>query len=99
MDGVLPGAGGVRSKTVTAIDLPDADEAAESAESAIDEVRELLVEGREQGYLTSSTSATCCRTSSLRPSRSRQPLSSLRRPGIEILEGDETASGRCRQRR
>jgi RNA polymerase primary sigma factor len=92
MDGVLPGAGGVRSKTVAAIDLPDADEAAQGAEPAIDEVCELLVEGREQGYLTYDHITDVLQDVDLTPAQIDNLALSFNDLGIEIVEDDELAA-------
>ena len=49
------------------VDLPAADGAAEPAEAAIDEVHELLIEGREQGYLNAAHIADALQDVDLTP--------------------------------
>src|ERR1035437_2370355 len=94
MDRVLPRATalGVRSKTMTVIDLPVTRGTTEPAEPAIDELRELVVEGHEQGYLTRDRIASALQDVELAPDQLENIFMLLTDQGIEILEGDETAA-------
>jgi RNA polymerase primary sigma factor len=82
----------VRSKTMTVIGLPATRGAAEPAEPAIDEVRELVVEGREQGYLTSDRIAGALQDVELTSEQLENIFMLLTDQGIELLESDETAT-------
>jgi hypothetical protein len=82
----------VRSKTMTVIDLPAAKGAAQPAEPAVDDVRELVAEGREQGYLTSDRIASALQDLELTPEQLENILMLLADQGIELLEGDETSA-------
>jgi len=66
-----------------------ADEAAQGADPARHELRELLVEGREQGYLTTDHIADALRDVELSPDRIELIFMRLSDEGIELLEGDE----------
>jgi RNA polymerase primary sigma factor len=71
-----------------AVDLPAADGAAEPAEAAIDEVRELLVEGREQGYLNAEHITDALQDVDLSPDQIDNIFLLLHDLGIDIVEGD-----------
>ena len=73
------------------IDLPAAHGAAQPAEPAIDELRELVAEGREQGYLTSDRIADGLQDVDLTPEQIDNIVMLLTDLGIDIIEGDETA--------
>jgi RNA polymerase primary sigma factor len=73
------------------IDLPAAHGAAQPAEPAIDELRELVAEGREQGYLTSDRIADVLQDVELTPDQLDNIFMLLTDLGIDIIEGDETA--------
>jgi RNA polymerase primary sigma factor len=73
------------------MDMPAASVAIEPAESAIDEVRELLEEGREQGCLTSDRVTDALQDVELTPEQLENVLTLFEDLGIELLEGDETA--------
>ena len=75
---------------MTVIDLPAASGPAEPMEP-IDEVRELIVEGHEQGYLTSEHIARALQDVELTPDQLEGIILLLTDQGIELLEGDETA--------
>jgi len=73
---------------MTVIDLPAAREAAESADPAIDEVRELVAEGREQGYLASEHIADALQEVELTPDQIDGIYNLFADLGIDIIEGD-----------
>ena len=77
---------------MTAIDLLAADEAAEPPQPAIDEVEELVSEGRELGYLTAEHIAAALQDVELAPEQIETIFSRLVDEGIEIVEGDETTT-------
>jgi DNA-directed RNA polymerase, sigma subunit (sigma70/sigma32) len=77
---------------MTVIDLPVTRGTTEPAEPAIDELRELVVEGREQGYLTRDRIASALQDVELAPDQLENIFMLLTDQGIEILEGDETAA-------
>src|ERR1035437_2337414 len=91
MDRVLPRATAlrVRSKTMTVIDLPVTRGTTEPAEPAIDELRELVVEGHEQGYLTRDRIASALQDVELAPDQLEKIFMLLTDQGIESLAGDE----------
>ena len=74
---------------MTVIDLPAARGATEPAEPAIDEVRELVVEGHEQGYLTSDRIASVLQDVELTAEQLENIFMLLTDQGIELLESDE----------
>jgi RNA polymerase primary sigma factor len=74
---------------MTVRDQPAADGAAEPAEPALDELLELIAEGREQGYLSSDHIADALRDVELTPEQLEHILMFLADEGIEIVEGDE----------
>ena len=76
---------------MTVIDRPAADEAAQGAEPAGDELRELVVEGHEQGYLTAGHIADALRDVELTTDQIEAVFSRLADEGIDVLEGDEPA--------
>ena len=73
---------------MTVIDLPAAREAAESADPAIDEVRELVAEGREQGYLASEHITDVLQEVELTPDQIDGIYNLFADLGIDIIEGD-----------
>jgi RNA polymerase primary sigma factor len=73
------------------IDLPAAHGAAQPVEPAIDELRELVVEGHEQGYLTGDHIADVLQDVELTPDQLENIFMLLTDQGIELLESDETA--------
>jgi len=75
---------------MTVIDLPAASGPAEPMEP-IDEVRELIVEGHEQGYLTSEHIAHALQDVELTTDQLESIFLLLTDQGIELLEGDEAA--------
>jgi RNA polymerase primary sigma factor len=77
---------------MTVIDLPAANGAAQPAEPAVDDVRELVAEGREQGYLTGDRIASALQDLELTPEQLENILMLLTDQGIELLEGDETSA-------
>ena len=74
---------------MTVIDLPAARGATEPAEPTIDEVRELVVEGHEQGYLTSDRIASALQDVELTAEQLENIFMLLTDQGIELLESDE----------
>jgi RNA polymerase primary sigma factor len=78
---------------VTVSDLPAADGAAEPAEQAIVEVRELVDEGREQGYLNGEHITDVLAEVDLRPDQFNNIFVLFNDLGIDIIEGDEPALG------
>ena len=77
---------------MTMIDPHAADGAAEPAEPAIDEVRELLAEGRERGYLTAEHIADALRDVKLNPEQIDDIVLLFNDLGIDIIEGNEPAA-------
>ena len=75
---------------MTAIDLSAGREAAEPARPAIAEVRELVAEGREQGYLTGDRVADALQDVELTPEQLESILMCFADEGIELLESEET---------
>jgi len=73
---------------MTVIDLPAARGAAESADPAIDEVRELVAEGREQGYLASEHITDVLQEVELTPDQIDGIYNLFADLGIDIIEGD-----------
>jgi RNA polymerase primary sigma factor len=73
---------------MTVIDLPAAREAAESADPAIDEVRELVAEGREQGYLASEHITDVLQEVEFTPDQIDGIYNLFADLGIDIIEGD-----------
>ena len=71
-----------------------ASEATEPAEPLADEIRELILEGREQGYLSVARIGEALRDVEL-PRTARELLTVLTDQGIELLEGDGPAGSRC----
>ena len=69
-----------------------ADEAAPDAEPAGDELRQLLLTGREQGYLTHDHIADALRDVELSPDQIELIFMRLSDEGIELLEGDDPAA-------
>ena len=67
-------------RTVTQSDVPAVDGATEPVGQTIDEVRQLVVEGREQGYLSGDRIAEALRDVELTARSDRQHLPALRRP-------------------
>ena len=67
--------------------------ATESPEHATDEVRELLAEGRQQGYLTGEHISDALADVGLEPDELESVLLSLADQGIEIVEGDSPDQG------
>ncbi|MGD0996954.1 MAG: RNA polymerase sigma factor RpoD [Thermoleophilia bacterium] len=72
-------------------DLSAADEASEPAEPGTDELRELVAEGREQGYLTGEHIAEVLQDVELAPEQIESLFMRLADEGIELLDGDEPA--------
>jgi RNA polymerase primary sigma factor len=83
----------LRSKTVTVTDVVDVPPKEELAEPAIDELRELLAEGRQQGYLTGERIADALQEIELGPDQLEGLLLALSDEGIEIVEGDSLEEG------
>jgi RNA polymerase primary sigma factor len=75
---------------MTVIDLPTRRGVAEPPEPAIDELHELLAEGREQGYLTGDHISDVLKEIELTPEQLENILMVLTDEGIELLESDET---------
>ena len=73
---------------MTVIDLPAARGAAESADPAIDEVRELVAEGREQGYLASEHITDVLQEVEFTPDQIDGIYNLFADLGIDIIEGD-----------
>ena len=69
-----------------------ADEAAPDAEPAGAELRQLLLRGREQGYLTHDHIAEALRDVELSPDQIELIFMRLSDEGIELLEGDDAAA-------
>ena len=65
----------------------------ESAELAIDEVRELVAEGREQGYLNGEHITDVLQDVELTPDQIDDIFMLFNDLGIDIIEGDEPPSG------
>jgi RNA polymerase primary sigma factor len=82
-----------RNKTMTLIDLPASDGAMEPAELVIDELVELLAEGRERGYLTADQISEALTDVALRPDQFKAFIGLAVEQGIELIEGDETIQG------
>ena len=74
---------------MTVSDMPAADAEAQGVEAAIDEVRDLLVEGREQGYLTAAHIADVLQDVELSPEQIDNLFLSCHDLGIDVIEGDE----------
>ena len=74
--------------------VPDDGQASESVELAIEEVEELLVQGREQGYLPAEQVHDVLAEAELTPDQIENILGSFSDLGIEIIEGDEAAAGK-----
>ena len=74
---------------MTVMDLPVTRATTQPAEPLIDEVRELVVEGHEQGYLTSARIALALQDVELTPDQLEDIFALLADQGIELLEGDE----------
>lgn len=80
------------SSTIATIDSPtarDVAEAIEPLESPIDEVRELVAEGREQGYLTGDRIADALADVELTPDQIDSIFLLFADLGVDIIEGDE----------
>jgi len=77
---------------MTVIDPPATPGAAEPAEPTIDEVRELVVAGREQGYLTGDHIADVLQDVELTSDQLENIFMLLTDQGIELLESAETAT-------
>jgi RNA polymerase primary sigma factor len=80
------------SSTVATIDSPtarDVAEAIEPLEPPIDEVRELVAEGREQGYLTGDRIADALADVELTPDQIDSIFLLFADLGVDIIEGDE----------
>jgi RNA polymerase primary sigma factor len=75
------------------VDLPAGDGVAEPAEPLIDEVRELLAEGCEQGYLTGDHVTDALRDVDLTPDQLDTIFLLFNDLGIDIIEGDEPLPG------
>jgi len=82
-----------RSGTETLSDLSEERQASESPELSIDEVRDLVAEGREQGYLTSDRIADALQDVELTPDQIENIFILFNDLGIDIVEGDEPLSG------
>jgi RNA polymerase primary sigma factor len=78
---------------MTVIDQPATRGATEPAELAIDELRELLVEGREQGYLTGARIIDALQDVELAPDQLESIFMALTDEGIDIIEGDTPDDG------
>jgi RNA polymerase primary sigma factor len=76
---------------MTVMDMYETPVAIEPAESAIDEVRELVVEGHEHGYLTGERVKDALQDSDLTSEQLENVFTLFEDLGIELLEGDETA--------
>ena len=74
------------------LDPSAAESAPQPAEPAGDELRELIVEGREQGYLTTDRIADALQDAELTPEQFENILMLLADQGIEILEGEEATA-------
>ena len=80
------------SSTIATIDSPtarDVAEAIEPLEPPIDEVRELVAEGREQGYLTGDRIADALADVELTPDQIDSIFLLFADLGVDIIEGDE----------
>ena len=77
---------------MAALDPSAAESAPQAAEPAGDELRELIAEGREQGYLTTDLIADALRDAELTPEQFENILMLLTDQGIEILEGEEATA-------
>ncbi len=75
---------------MTVIDQCATRDTAEPAELAIDDVRELVIEGQEQGYLSAARIAAALRDVELSADQLEIICTYLGDQGIELLEGDET---------
>ena len=73
-----------------------ADGAPQPPEPALDELRELLVEGREQGYLTADHITDALQDVDLTPDQIDNIFMLLADQGIEILEDDVTTTADAR---
>jgi len=73
--------------------MPEERQSSESSELNIDEVRKLVAEGREQGYLTSDHIADALQDVELTPDQIDNLLLLFNDLGIEIIEGDESVAG------
>jgi len=71
--------------------VPEDGQTSESAELAIEEVRELLAEGREQGYLLAEHLHDVLAEVELTPDQIDNILTYFNDLGIEIIEDDEAA--------
>jgi RNA polymerase primary sigma factor len=71
--------------------MPDDGQASEPAELAIDEVRELVAEGREQGYLLAEHLRDVLQEVELTPDQIDNIFSYFSDLGIELIESDEVA--------
>ena len=74
-------------------DLPGAGGVAGSVELAIAEVKDLVAEGREQGYLTGDHISDALRDVELSAEQLDTIFLSFHELGIEIIEGDEPPPG------
>ena len=70
-----------------------ASEATEPAEPLADELRELLVEGQQQGHLTDERISEALADLELAPDELENILAALTDEGIEIVEGDSPDEG------
>ena len=80
-------------RTVTQSDVPAVDGATEPVGQTSDEVRQLVVEGREQGYLSSDRIAEALRDVELSPDQIDNTFLLFGDLGIDIVEGDGTDMG------
>ena len=69
--------------------MPTADAEAQGAEATIDELRDLLVEGREQGYLTAAHIADVLQDVELSPEQIDNLFLACHDLGIDVIEDDE----------
>jgi RNA polymerase primary sigma factor len=73
--------------------MPEERQSSESSELNIDEVRKLVAEGREQGYLNAEHIADALQDVELTTDQIDNLLLLFNDLGIEIIEGDESVAG------
>jgi RNA polymerase primary sigma factor len=78
-------------------DLPDDGQANESPELAIEEVRELVAEGREQGYLMAEHVHDVLQELDLAPEQIEELFTLFTELCIEVIEGDEAPPDQSRE--
>ena len=78
---------------MTLIEMPAADEAAQGAQPGGEELRDLFIEGREQGYLTTEHIAEALRDVELTTDQINAVFSGLADEGIDVVESEEPATG------